>query len=213
MTYIVQKGDTLYGISKQFGVSLLELMEVNGLIDSNLTIGMSLIIPQEESEEYIVQKGDTLYSISKKYNIPVADLIQMNSLTSLVLSIGQVLKLNSEDVSTYTVQKGDTLYSIAKKFGMSVSDLMEINSLTSSSLKVGQVLLLKKESSDSIPIGSSCYGNFLEVEYYTYTVQRGDTLYSIAKKYGVSVSSIQQLNSLKSTSLSIGQVLKIKEVS
>jgi len=271
MKYVVQKGDTLYGISRQFGISVEDLMSENQLTTMNLSVGMSLIIPSYGTiSDYIVQKGDTLYSISQKYNISVSELMLLNNLTtnslkigqvlnvpvgdtvddfnyyevlpgdtlysiakkydttvdSLItlnqlnnstLSVGQVLKVPStsidalEDEYYYVVQKGDTLYSIAKKAGISVSDLIEINSLTSSNLFVGQKLFLTKK--DEVGVGSSCYGdNYQEIEYVTYTVKKGDNLYNIAKKYGVSVPSILKLNNLISNNLSIGQVLKIKEV-
>ena len=213
LEYIVQKGDTLYGISKQFGVSVSDLMEINHLKDSTLMIGQVLRIPGDQNS-YTVQKGDTLYGISKKYGIPVSELISLNNLTTQVLSIGQVLQvsgLSEEDSNTYVVKKGDTLYSIAKRFGKSVSDLISYNQLNSTSLKVGQVLYLSFVN--DIPIGSSCYGDvYQEPSYVMHTVQKGDSLYSLAKKYGVSVDSIVKLNGLSSTRLQIGQVLKIKEV-
>ncbi|MBR3211136.1 MAG: LysM peptidoglycan-binding domain-containing protein [Bacilli bacterium] len=216
MEYVVQKGDTLYGIGKQFGVSVSALMEKNQLKSSSLQVGQVLIVPVS-SDTYVVQKGDTLYSISKKYGIPVSELIEMNQLTNQILSIGQVLQvsgLSNEDNSsnTYVVQKGDTLYSIAKKMGVSVSDLISYNQLSSTSLMVGQVLYLSPIN--DISVGSSCYGDvYQEPSYITHRVVRGDTLYSLAKKYGISVDTIVRLNNLSNTNLSIGQILKIKEVS
>lgn len=215
MEYVVLKGDTLYGIGKQFGVSVSSIIDVNQLKSSSLQIGQVLKIPVDEDSSYVVQKGDTLYSISKKYGIPVAELIEMNHLTSQILSIGQILDVSSVVNSSpdiYIVEKGDTLYSVAKRFGLSVSDLISYNQLMDTTLKVGQTLSLSPVS--EIVMGSSCFGNsYKEPHYITYTVKRGDTLYSIAKKYGVSVDSILKLNNLLSTSLSIGQVLKIQEVS
>ena len=216
MQYVVQKGDTLYGISKQFGVSVDDLKRVNNLSSSNISVGSVLRIPSSGNvNHYQVQKGDTLYSISKKYNIPVSELVTLNNLANTFLQVGQVLVIPEDHLEDiYVVKKGDTLYSIAKQFGMSVSDLIRINQLTSSQLSVGQKLILSSNSSSEIPIGSSCYGDtYQEIEYITYTVKKGDNLYSISKKYGVSVSTIQKLNQLTNTNLSIGQVLKIKEVS
>ena len=87
-----------------------------------------------------------------------------------------------------------------------------MNQLTSNILTIGQVIVLTPIYESEVPVGSSCYGDaYQEVSYLTYTVQKGDSLYSIAKKYGVSVSSLMKLNELTSTNLSIGQVLKIQE--
>ena len=215
MEYVVKKGDTLYGIGKQFGVSVPDLIDANQLTNSSLKIGQILKIPIDDDSSYVVQKGDTLYSISKKYGIPVAELMEMNHLTSQILSIGQILDLSNDSHSSsnyYVVQKGDTLYSIAKKYNLSVSDLISFNQLMSTTLTIGQTLSLSPVS--DIVMGSTCFGqSYEEPQYITHIVKRGDTLYSIAKKYGVSVDSILKLNDLSNASLSIGQILKIQEVS
>ena len=73
-TYTVKPGDTLYGISNQFGVSVTELAELNGIKGSNLSIGTVLKIPINIGTNpsnmfmYTVKSGDTLYSIARKYN-------------------------------------------------------------------------------------------------------------------------------------------------
>ena len=70
-TYTVKAGDTLYGISNQFGVSVTELAELNGIKGSNLSIGTVLKIPNKSGTNpsnmfmYTVKRGDTLYSIAK----------------------------------------------------------------------------------------------------------------------------------------------------
>ena len=118
---------------------------------------------------YKVEKGDTLYSISRKYQITVAELRAANNLSENdVIKAGQKLKIPSADISSaaalatdnkattspsgatlsaatptknYTVVKGDTLYSIAKKNGMTLAELMALNNLDNSSvIKVGQKL-------------------------------------------------------------------------
>ena len=83
-TYTVKRGDTLYGISNQFGVSVTELAELNGIKGDNLQIGEVLKIPGSSGENpnnmfmYTVKTGDTLYSIAKKYNTTVQKIIDLN---------------------------------------------------------------------------------------------------------------------------------------
>ena len=114
---------------------------------------------------YKVEKGDTLYSISRKYQITVAELRTANNLSENdVIKVGQKLIIPDADIGTaaalsstktagtstpastaktveYVVAKGDTLYGIARKNGMTVADLMSINNLDSSAvIKVGQKL-------------------------------------------------------------------------
>lgn len=225
--YVVKRGDTLYSIASRYGVSVLELQRINNLNSTSLSIGQQLRIPingEENVDNYViytVKVGDTLYNIAKKYRVSVDNIIKENSLNSNLLSIGQKLRIpnvSSPDIDnqygTYIVQSGDTLYKIAERYGMTVRQLMEINNLESTFLQIGQVLKVTSGggSSSSIPLGSSCYGEgYKEPVFITYTVRRGDNLYNIARKYGVSVDSLIELNNLKTNNLSIGQVLKIRE--
>lgn len=225
--YVVKRGDTLYSIASRYGVSVLELQRINNLNSTSLSIGQQLRIPingEENVDNYVVytvKVGDTLYNIAKKYRVSVDNIIKENNLNSNLLSIGQKLRIpnvSSPDIDnqygTYIVQSGDTLYKIAERYGMTVRQLMEINNLESTFLQIGQVLKVTSGggSSSSIPLGSSCYGEgYKEPVFLTYTVRRGDNLYNIARKYGVSVDSLIELNNLKTNSLSIGQVLKIRE--
>ncbi|MBR1416994.1 MAG: LysM peptidoglycan-binding domain-containing protein [Bacilli bacterium] len=152
----------------------------------------------EPSYYYTVQKGDTLWSIARKFNTTVDKLKDMNNLTSNMLSIGQRLQvsenLNNND-NYYIVKKGDTLYSIAKKFNLSVDELKEINNLNSDTLSIGKSLLVSNNNSN----------NYSSI----YTVNKGDNLYSIARKFNTTVSMLAELNNLESTLLSIGQKLLI----
>lgn len=198
--YTVKSGDSLWSISKKFGITVDELKQANNLTSNLLSIGQNLLIPTKESEtttdEYIVQKGDTLYGIANKFNTTVDNLKSINNLTTDSLSIGQVLKLPSTTASTntYTVKSGDTLYGIANKYNTTVDTLKSLNNLTSNTLSIGQVLKLPGSSATSTD---------------TYTVKSGDTLYAIANKYNTTVDALKSLNNLTSNTLSIGQPLKI----
>lgn len=203
--YIVQKGDTLYSIAAANNTTVDELKKANNLTSNILSTGQLLKIPSALLPEstYIVKKGDSLYSIANKYNTTVDELKRINNLTSNILSIGQILKLPSDKVSdvekeentiSYTVQKGDSLYSIARKYSTTIDKIKDLNNLTTNLLSIGQVLLIPTDTN-------------LET---TYTVQKGDSLYSIAKKYDTTVDRLKQLNNLKSNLLSIGQILIVR---
>lgn len=98
-----------------------------------------------------------------------------------------------DQVNVYTVKSGDTLWSIAKNNGLTVDELKKLNNLTTNKLSIGQKLKLSSDTTSED----------------TYVVKSGDTLYAIARKYGVSVDEIKKYNNLTTNSLSIGQVLKI----
>ena len=144
--YTVQKGDTLWSISKKYGISVSKLKEENGLTTSNIQLNQVLKIPilseiEKENEYYIVQKGDTLYKISKNYNVDVNDIIKENNLINNVLKIGQKLKV--PQLNTYVVKKGDTLYKIAKEKNINLNKLIKLNNLANTNIYIGQILKIK----------------------------------------------------------------------
>ena len=206
-TYVVQKGDTLYSIANKLGTTVSELKKENNLTSNTLQIGQVLRIPtkeiyEEEENVYVVKKGDTLYSIAAANNTTVDELKRINNLTSNILSTGQLLKIPSELLpeTTYTVKKGDSLYSIATKYNTTVDELKRINNLTSNTLSIGQVLKLPSDKVSDVE---------KEENTISYTVQKGDSLYSIARKYSTTIDKIKDLNNLTTNLLSIGQVLLI----
>lgn len=201
--YTVKKGDTLYSIANMYGLTVNELKKLNNLTSDNLSIGQSLIIeklpsPSTDVNTYVVKSGDTLYSIAKKYNTTVSNLMTLNNLTSSNLSLNQVLKVPTEDDASasneYIVKSGDTLYSIANKYGLTVDELKNLNNLTSNVLSIGQKLKVNKTSSTT-PTAN------------VYTVKSGDALYKIARMYNTTVTNLLELNNLSTSNLSIGQKL------
>lgn len=97
---------------------------------------------------------------------------------------------------TYKVMKGDTLYGIANKLDTTVDELKKINNLTSNSLSIGQIL--------KVPVKTIDAG-----ETELYQVQKGDTLYSIANKYGITLKELKAINNLENDNLAIGQLLNV----
>ena len=198
MTYTVKQGDTLYGISNQFGVSVADLTKLNNLSSNVLQIGQVLNIPNSSGTNpdstftYTVKKGDSLYSIANLYDTNVNTLKSLNNLTSNNLSIGQKLLVpekysahsNVPNYTNYTVKKGDSLYSIAKNFNVSIDTIIKDNSLNSNNLSIGQNLKIRTSTPSIGTVEDECFG----IEYtppstistINYTVKKGDSLYKIA---------------------------------
>ena len=154
ITYTVQKGDSLYSISKKYNTTVDKIKNINNLTNNALSIGQVLKIPSSSKEEnttvtnYIVKSGDSLYSIAKKYNTSIDKIKQLNNLNSNLLSIGQTLKIpNSNNTTdlTYKVVSGDSLYSIAKKYNTTVDKIKTNNNLNSNLLSIGQTLKIPKK--------------------------------------------------------------------
>ena len=209
--YVVKKGDTLWSIARAYGLTVDKLKSLNNLTGNNLTIGDSLIVKDssgnsdnissaDNNKYYIVKKGDSLYSIARSNNMTVDKLKSLNNLTSNILSIGQKLIINSGSKvsnNVYVVKKGDTLWSIANNFNVSVNDLKNANNKSNNSLSIGEQLIIPGKSTGE------------NVSTTIYTVKSGDNLYSIARRYNVTVNEIKSLNNLTSNLLSIGQKLSI----
>jgi LysM repeat protein len=154
---------------------------------------------QRVGATHVVQRGEMLYSIARAYGTTVNNLKATNGLSSDVIWIGQILVIDASVAGrhvTHTVVRGDTLYSIARRYGTSVEAIMQANSLANANIYVGQRLLI---ASSATPIpGTSVY-----------TVVRGDTLYSIARRYGTTVDAIMAVNGLSGTYIYVGQQLFI----
>lgn len=222
--YVVKKGDTLYGISNQYGVSVTELAELNKVNANTLQIGQVLLIPIKSGNNpdnmfmYTVKKGDNLYNIARVYGTTVSAIKNLNYLKSDVLQVGQVIRIpevyTKEDeyylpvFINYVVKEGDTLYSIAGKFNLNVDTLIQDNALKNNTLTVGLNLKIRQDESEV----EECFGEDIGVilnDYNEYIVVKGDSLYSIAKKYNVSVSELLSFNNLKNSNLYVGQKIKI----
>ena len=153
---------------------------------------------------YTVKSGDSLWSIAKKYGVTVNELKEANNLSSNTLSIGQTLRIPIENEdsssSTYVVKSGDNLYSIARQFNTTVDAIKTLNNLTTNTLLVGQRLTIPGEVEEDTTT---------DVDYINYIVKSGDSLYAIARNYGITVNQIKEFNDLTSNNLSVGQTLRI----
>lgn len=179
---------------------------------------------------YEVQKGDNLTAIAKKFNITVADIQEWNKLGNANVAIGvslQVAKnpINKDEVIevverkdiAYSVQKGDNLGSIAKKFRTTVTDLKDWNKLTSNAIAIGNSLIVAKNEI-VIDTNKATVTSFKKKDNFSnipkkateYHVKKGDSLYTISKKYpGVTISDLKKWNNIKDDELKPGMKLKI----
>lgn len=178
---------------------------------------------------HIVKKGETLSTIARKYHVSVNQLKQWNNMKSDRLSIGQKLVVYSSGAPmaqagndkpversttqiTHTVKKGETLGKIAQKYKCTVTDLKRWNKLKSTNIQVGQKLKVYPPENQNVSSGNNNNNNkpaSSSSGTTTYTVKSGDSLWSIAKKFNVTVDHIKKLNNLKNNDIKVGQKLKI----
>jgi membrane-bound lytic murein transglycosylase D len=188
---------------------------------------------------YVVQKGDNLNSIAEKNNVTIAEIRKWNHISGSVstVDLGKSLQVSanleetngglavvaiSEPVELkdvkYTVIEGDKLSGISRKFGTAISDLTKWNKLSNQDITVGSSLIVAKNEV-AIITDNATANSFKKKEYFPkgssskgidYYVKKGDSLYSISKKYpGVSVSDLKKWNDIRGEGIKPGMKLKI----
>ncbi|HET6724763.1 MAG TPA: LysM peptidoglycan-binding domain-containing protein [Gammaproteobacteria bacterium] len=174
--YVVRPGDSLWAISRRFGVSTHQVAQWNHMsMRSTLHIGDKLVLwrrgsaPRVRKVDYVVRAGDSLWDISREYNVDVREIARWNGIgRNDTLHIGDKLTIwphghgeaRAQTVSAtgkdllhkiqYTVRSGDSLWSISNQFNVNVNQLANWNSLsTSDYLHPGQQLVLYVNEQDA----------------------------------------------------------------
>jgi len=221
--HVVQWGETLSIIASRYGVTVEAILVVNGLSDPNFVyVGQRLIIPTStggsgQGGQHVVAPGETLTSIALRYGTSVAALAAANGLGDTdFIYVGQVLVIPgggapgspppaSDGCAVYhTVQYGDTLSGIAWRYGTTINTLMQANSLYSDFIYHGQRLCIPPGGvamGPSAPPSSGAPPQHAPSpkqapQYTYYTVRPGDTLMSIAWRFGVSQEAIMRANNI-----------------
>ena len=164
-----------------------------------------------------VGEKETLFSLARRYGSSVNSILEQNPTADGGLEVGQILKIpyagrtktgqavKTADGIVHQVAAKETLFSIARQYNVSVDDIKTWNNLKENSLAMGQEILIRKQP-DSIPP---------EVKFTppsaakTHTVAPKETLYSIARLYGMTVPQLKDWNNIQDNELKIGQVLTV----
>ena len=208
--YKVRKGDNLGAIADKYNVSIVDLKKWNNLKSNSVAFGRNLKIKSEiEAVVKNPKEAKAALAIDKKSEEAIASADDKDK--------------NNAQPQEYVVAAGDNLGSIAKKFGTTIAELKELNSLTSNNIGLGKTLVISKtvpeivdENAVTTAIASNnsidsfkkkATSKALGEDYY---VKKGDSLYSISKKYpGVTISDIKKWNNIKDGDIKPGMKLKI----
>ncbi|MCS7155579.1 MAG: LysM peptidoglycan-binding domain-containing protein [Bacteroidota bacterium] len=183
LVHVVQRGETIGRLARQYGVTIRAIREANGLEQtSRLSPGQRLLIPASSSE--------SPFRLASWEVSPATTASAPESAPE-------------SQVRHHTVRRGETLSAIARRYGVSIAQLRQWNGLASNRLRVGQRLLIAPPEERS-PSASRSSGQLVR-----YRVQRGDTLLEIARRYGVSVEQLKEWNRLRGNQIRAGQLLRI----
>ncbi len=166
--HTVESGETKYGISRQYKISIETLEKYNPDIKAGLKIGMKLLIPapDEDKPDY-----------------------------------KDVIPAPGKDQVVHRVKAGETLYSLARQYKVSIADINKLNpELNSGGLKEGMTLLIPRKS-EVVEVRDS--------SYYWHEVKEKETAWLISKTYDISLDSLYYLNPEAESGLRIGQMLKL----
>ncbi len=231
--HTVQKGETLYRISKAYNVEINDILYFNPELFNGIKVGQVIKIPSiNEDEKYyyhLVKKGETIFYICKKYSITTDKLYASNpEVKEKGLIEGQIIKIpknkfapnpkeftessGTKDFVYHTVQPKETLYSISKKYGVSINEILDLNPfLKDQGLRKYDTIKIPKKEKITTTSTSPQKQQSSNV-YIEHTVKKGETLYSISKTYGVNITDITELNpEINEIGLREGQVIKIPE--
>jgi len=178
-------------------------MKINFLVAALLIFSLNFII-SDDYKNHTIQKGETIWRISKNYSVTVEEICKINNIDDITkVKTGTTLKIpiinlnktqeniNQKEYKTYTITKGDTLWSLSKKFQTNVDELIKINNIDDIT-KIKSGLIIK------IPVTAN-KNNTLEdnnEDYKIHQLKKGETIWRISKKYKVSVQQICKLNNI-----------------
>ena len=161
-----------------------------------------------------VNEGETLFAIAQRYAISMNDLRGFNQQTDLEkLNIGDTLRiplfpqLAKGEKARHSVEEGQTLFSIARKYGVDVNDIRAWNALGGQSIAIGQELIVYLDAPADDANALTPDAN----KYELHTVKEGETLYAIARAYGVGVDELRKRNQLDGEGIRFGQRLIIRD--
>lgn len=184
------------------------------------TVSCGSAAQQQTYTSHAVQKGETAYSIAKDYDISEKMLYNLNPDAKNGIKVNSILivpskkgtgKVSSESkYREHKVKRKETLYGIAHLYNVSVDDIKKLNKeLYSRGLKKGELLLIPGALSDKGMINPNIGG--LTPGTQEYTVQPKETKYGIARKFGISIAELEDLNPDLDEELKIGTILIVPE--
>ena len=215
------------------------IKSITGILILMVSLFSFTLFSQEKGEEikdgkvykvHFVEAGNTLYGLHKKYDVSIEDILKVNPEASNGLDIGQKLLIPSGVLAASTkkhiVEAKQTLYGISRIYNCTVEELIKLNPNADKGLDIGQVLIVPITSENhqtevedqpiSSPFNATVrkedtlkYEVSLEDSVLRYTVKKGETLYSISRRFMVPLNKLKERNNMRWNRIKPGQVLII----
>lgn len=224
--HIVEQGNTLFSIAKEYNVTMQSIKDANALQDEDLKLGQKLRIPSKKEfmqkpseskvEFYQVQKGDTKWGIATRYKISVDELNAINPelkgddvkegsyiwVPSKIVEIEQKAKGSTQqsqeqDIIYHVVKEGEGLFRIAVLYSTTQEEIEKLNPEAVKLLRPGMLIKIPGKKKD---------------KFLTHNVEKGDTVYNITNKYNITEKELLLLNPDLKEGLKLGTLLYIKPI-
>ena len=167
------------------------------------------IVKKEEKNTILTQLSKALHASSKETTS------KKSKTTTQKTQKKAPIKIDKRKYQKYVIEKGDSLLRLAINHKTSIKEIMRINSLKKPAIRIGQEIYLPKVAKSNKPnpakkiVKSSKKENKTKAKYKIYTIQKGDSLEKIAKKYKTSIKTLKELNSIESKNIIVGKKIKI----
>lgn len=213
--HTVKKGDNIGEISQKYGVSVAEIKKWNRLKNNNVMLGAKLKIQTSERvATTVVKKTPKPAAKTKDTTETAVAAVEKQEAKTKEVATDDTDNKEDDKSEFYVVQKGDNLNSIARKYGVTVAEIKEWNNLEDANVLSGSKLkLIPNENAPVIETKAEKAQQQIasSAKVHQYLVQKGDSLFSIAKKYpGVTVEKIKKWNDIRSENIKPGMKLKIQ---
>ncbi len=200
----VAKKETIYGISKELGISKEDIIKYNPSVANGLQAGQTLYFPvadfggnvkaiaRPSTHKHLVKSGETIYGIAKMYGLSVSELLDANPNARNGLKADTELTIPidaSGEATPYVVKAGDTLYRLSVNFNVSLTDILEINpGVSPDNFKAGMTILIPASTGNNQTTAEP------STVFVHDKVEKGESFESISEEYGVPVERVKEAN-------------------
>jgi peptidoglycan DL-endopeptidase LytF len=196
------------------------MKKIKTILFASFFIFISFLIFCNEFIEYEIKKGETIWRISQNFNISVKELCKINNIeditkikAGMIIKVPQINQKESQKTASYGIhilQKGETIWQLSKKYKIQADELCKINNIENlNKLLPGMKIKFPQNINQEISLDKTDKSSSSE-DNFTYTLKKGESLWSISRKYKVNIKEICSLNNIDDVNkIKTGVVIKL----